>query len=121
MKSRRLMGPPSSREVNLINWNGALCTTAKFDGRGPVGVDAVEKVPNCSAPNLPAAKNLTDDYRFGVASITLPRLPASFSSGSEVPRIFTRKSRVRPKEILITTAKRLFNTIAPRWNHQQLP
>jgi hypothetical protein len=48
---------------------------------------------------LLAVKNLTDDYRFGVASITLPRSPASFSSGSEVLRIFTRKSRVRPKEI----------------------
>src|SRR5690348_5620008 len=56
--------------------------------------------------NFLALKNLTDDYRFGVASITLPRLPAS--SGSEVPHIFTRKSRVRPKEILITSAKRLF-------------
>src|SRR5262245_39622930 len=41
------------------------------------------------------------------ASIALPRSPASFSSGSEVPQIFTRKSRVQPKEILITSAKRL--------------
>jgi hypothetical protein len=31
-----------------------------------------------------------------------------FSSSSEVPHIFTRKSRVQPKEILITSAKRLF-------------
>ena len=28
-------------------------------------------------------------------------------SGNEVPHIFTRKSRVQPKEILITSAKRL--------------
>jgi hypothetical protein len=33
--------------------------------------------------------------------------PASLSSGNEVPHIFTRKSRVQPKEILITSAKRL--------------
>jgi hypothetical protein len=46
--------------------------------------------------------------RIDVASITLPRLPASLSSGNEVPHIFTRKSRVQPKEILITSAKRLF-------------
>jgi hypothetical protein len=30
------------------------------------------------------------------------------SSGDEVPHIFTRKSRVQPKEILIISAKRLF-------------
>src|ERR1700730_398400 len=42
-----------------------------------------------------------------VAPITLPRSPASLSSGNEVPHIFTRKSRVQPKEILITSAKRL--------------
>jgi hypothetical protein len=41
-----------------------------------------------------------------VAPITLPS-PASLSSGNEVPHIFTRKSRVQPKEILITSAKRL--------------
>src|SRR5262245_39291174 len=59
-------------------------------------------------PNLPAVKNPTDDCRFGGASITLPRSPASFSSGSEVPHIFARESCVRPREILITSAKRLF-------------
>ena len=42
-----------------------------------------------------------------VASITLPRSPASLSSGNEVPHIFTRKPRVQPKEILIASAKRL--------------
>ena len=31
----------------------------------------------------------------------------SLSSGDEVPHIFTRKSRLRPKEFLITSAKRL--------------
>jgi len=31
-----------------------------------------------------------------------------FDSINEVPHIFTRKSRVQPKEILITSAKRLF-------------
>jgi hypothetical protein len=40
--------------------------------------------------------------------ITLPGLPASLSSGNEVSHIFTRKSRAQPKEILITSAKRLF-------------
>jgi hypothetical protein len=31
----------------------------------------------------------------------------SLSSGDEVPHIFTRKSRLQPKEILIASAKRL--------------
>jgi hypothetical protein len=31
----------------------------------------------------------------------------SISSGDEVPHIFTRKSRLRPGEFLITSAKRL--------------
>jgi hypothetical protein len=42
-----------------------------------------------------------------MASITLPRSPASLSSGDEVPHIFTRKSRLRPKEFLIASANRL--------------
>src|SRR5262249_61936284 len=42
-----------------------------------------------------------------VGSITLPRSPVSLSSGDEVPRIFTRKSRLQPGEFLITSAKRL--------------
>jgi hypothetical protein len=48
-----------------------------------------------------------------VASITLPRSPASLSSGDEVPRIFTRKSRVQPKEILIASEKRLLQQNLP--------
>jgi hypothetical protein len=49
-----------------------------------------------------------------VAPITLPRSPVSLSSGDEVPHIFTRKSRVQPKEILIASAKRLLQQNLPR-------
>jgi len=52
----------------------------------------------------------------------------SFSSGSEVLHIFTRKSHVRPKEILVMSAKRLFQqhrsiqAFEPeRWNGPVLP
>jgi hypothetical protein len=38
---------------------------------------------------------------------------ASLSSGNEVPHIFTRKSHVRPKEIVITSAKRLLQQNLP--------
>src|ERR1700737_4211636 len=66
----------------------------------------------CKSPKLPGANFSAvkkSDRRppVDVASITLPRSPASLSSGDEVPHIFTRNSRVQPKEILITSAKRL--------------
>jgi hypothetical protein len=66
----------------------------------------------CKSPKLPGANFLAvkkSDLRppIDVAPITLPRSPASLSSSNEVPHIFTRKSRVQPKEILITSAKRL--------------
>ena len=37
----------------------------------------------------------------------------SLSSGDEVPRIFTQESRLQPKEILITSAKRLLQQNLP--------
>src|SRR6476469_6415183 len=66
----------------------------------------------CKSPKLPGANFLAvekSDRRppIDVASITLPRSPVSLSSGDEVPHIFTRKSRLRPKEFLIASAKRL--------------
>src|SRR6202011_5262367 len=63
--------------------------------------------------NFPAVKKSDRRPRIVVASITLPRSPASLSSGNEVPHIFTRKSRVQPKEILITSAKRLLQQNLP--------
>src|SRR6516165_2514620 len=72
----------------------------------------------CRSPKLlgasfSAVKKSDRRSPIDVASITLPRLPASLSSGDEVPRIFTRKSRVQPKEFLITSAKRLLQQYLP--------
>jgi hypothetical protein len=66
----------------------------------------------CKSPKLPGAnfsavKKSDPRPPIDVASITLPRSPVSLSSGDEVPHIFTRKSRLRPKEFLISSAKRL--------------
>jgi len=66
----------------------------------------------CKSPKLPGPKFLAvkkSDLRppIDVAPITLPRSSASLSSGNEVPHIFTRESRLRPKEFLISSAKRL--------------
>src|ERR1700730_5217441 len=69
----------------------------------------------CKSPKLPAANFSAvkkSDRRppVDVTSITFPRSPASFPSGDEVPHIFTRKSRVQPKEILIRSAKKVLQT-----------
>src|SRR5260370_36068586 len=71
------------------------------------------KSPKLPGANLPAVKKSDRRPPIDVASITLPRSPASLSAGNEVPHIFTRKSRVQPKEILITSAKRLFQQHRP--------
>src|SRR5499425_465842 len=73
----------------------------------------------CKSPKLPGDDFLTvrrSDRRTPVcaASITLPRSPVSLSSGDEVPHIFTRKSRLRPGEFLITSAKRLLQQYRPK-------
>jgi hypothetical protein len=44
--------------------------------------------------------------------------PASLSSGNEIPHIFTRKSRVQPKEILIASAKRLLQQNLPQADYR---
>src|SRR6202023_1270602 len=71
------------------------------------------KSPKLPGANFPAVKKSDPRPPIDVASITLPRSPASLSSGNEVPHIFTRKSRVQPKEILITSAKRLLQQNLP--------
>src|SRR5438309_11197395 len=53
-----------------------------------------------------------------VASITLPRSPASLSAGNEVPHIFTRKSRVA-KRNFDHECKKTFSTASTRRRHQE--
>src|SRR5215510_12232544 len=69
------------------------------------------KSPKLPAANFPAVKKSDRRPPIDVASITLPGPPASFSSGDEVPHIFTWKSPVQPKEILIASAKRLLQHV----------
>ena len=78
----------------------------------------------CKSPKLPGANFSAvkkSDRRppIDVASITLPRSPVSLSSGDEVPHIFTRKSRLRPKEFLIASAKRLLQQNLPQARPEQ--
>src|SRR6202022_3215013 len=71
------------------------------------------KCPRLPGANFPAVKKSDRRPPIDVAPITLPRSPVSLSSGNEVPHIFTRKSRVQPKEILITSAKGLLQQNLP--------
>src|SRR5215510_15067567 len=74
------------------------------------------KSPKLPGANFPAVKNSDQRPPIDVASITLPGSPASFSSDDEVPHIFTWKSPVQPKEILIAGAKRLLQQNLPCTN-----
>jgi hypothetical protein len=72
------------------------------------------KSPKLPGANFPAVKKSDRRPPIDVASITLPGSPASFSSDNEVPHIFTWKSPVQPKEILIASAKRLLQQNLPQ-------
>src|SRR5262245_30212471 len=71
------------------------------------------KSPKLPGANFPPVKKTERRPPIDVASITLPGSPASFSSDDEVPHIFTWKSPVQPKEILIASAKRLLQQNLP--------
>src|SRR5262245_10699184 len=71
------------------------------------------KSPKLPGANFPAVKKSDQRPPIDGASITLPGSPASFSSDDEVPHIFTWKSPVQPKEILIASAKRLLQQNLP--------
>src|SRR5262245_38766630 len=71
------------------------------------------KSPKLPGVNFPAVKKSDRRPPIDVASITLPGSPASCSSDDEVPHIFTWKSPVQPKEILIASAKRLLQQNLP--------
>src|SRR6516164_3406620 len=66
-----------------------------------------------SGDNFPAKGRRDRRPSISVLSIALPRSPVSLPSGDEVPHIFTRKSRVQPREFLISGAKRLLQQYRP--------
>ena len=70
--------------------------------------DIVAKVQNCPVIVLPPQDDPTDYRRSVYPQSRYRGRQRVLSSRNEVPHIFTRKSRVQPKEILITSAKRLF-------------
>src|SRR4029077_7688015 len=82
--------------------------------------------PCCKSPKLPGDDFLAvrrSDRRTPIcaASITLPRSPVSLSVGDDVPHIFTRRSRLKPGEFLITSAKRLLQHNRPKTDSRPSP
>jgi hypothetical protein len=71
------------------------------------------KSPKLPGANFPAARQSDPPPSIDIATIALPRSPVSISSGDEVPQIFTRKSRLQPREFLITSAKELLQQNLP--------
>src|SRR5262245_30430546 len=71
------------------------------------------KSPKLPGDKFPAVRRSDRRPPICVVSITLPRSPVSLSSGDEVPHIFTRKSRLQPGGIVITSAKRLLQQYLP--------
>src|SRR5215510_2801420 len=94
-------------------FSGSPRTADMSEPRRRFRADIVAKVRNCPALIFPAVKRSDRRPPIDVASITLPGSPASFSSDDEVPHIFTWKSPVQPKEILIASAKRLLQQNLP--------
>src|SRR5215471_11911486 len=72
------------------------------------------KSPKLSGDNFPAVRRFDRRPPIYVVSITLPRSPVSLSSGDEVPHIFTRKSRLKPGEFLITVQRDFCNNIGTK-------
>ena len=64
--------------------------------------------------NFPAKGRRDRRPSISVLSIALRRSPVSLPSGDEVPHIFTRKARLRPREFLISSAKRLLQQNLPK-------
>jgi hypothetical protein len=71
------------------------------------------KSPRWPDADFPAVEKFDRRPLIRVPSIALPRSSASLSSDDEVPRIFTRKSRLKPGKFLITSAKRLLQQNLP--------
>jgi hypothetical protein len=71
------------------------------------------KSPKLPGDNFPAIRRSDLRLPICVPSITLRRSSASLSSGDEAPHIFTRRSRLKPGEFSITSAKRLLQHNLP--------
>src|SRR5262245_54240274 len=72
------------------------------------------KSPKLSGDNFPAIRRSDRRAAIFIASVALAKSLTSLSSGDEVPHIFTRKSRLQPREFLISSAKRVLQQYLPK-------
>jgi hypothetical protein len=111
-----MLPPPQKKFLPSTRYTSAMVRLRTKKSVGDVTAASCRfccKSPKWPGANFPAVKKSDRRPRIDVAPITLPRSPASLSSRNEVPHIFTRKSRVQPKEILITSAQRLLQQNLP--------
>ena len=71
------------------------------------------KSPKLPGDNFPAIRRSDRRPPIRVISIALPKSPVSLARDDEVPRVLIRKSRLKPGEFLITSAKRLLQHNLP--------
>jgi hypothetical protein len=105
-----MLPPPQKKFLPSTRYTSAMVRLRTKKSVGDVTAASCRfccKSPKWPGANFPAVKKSDRRPRIDVAPITLPRSPASLSSRNEVPHIFTRKSRVQPKEILSRVQKRL--------------
>jgi hypothetical protein len=112
-------GSPDAYAPMVAAFREGLKETGYIEGQSVTiefrWADGKYDTSTCPAPgahsmpgaNFPAARQSDPRPSIDIASITLARSRVSFSSGDEVPHTLTRKSRLRPGEFLITSAKRL--------------
>src|SRR5215469_17910502 len=79
----------------------------------PVLTDAVEKVWKCPVAIFSKEAQLNHPRRLNMAPRPLSKSPVSFSLGGEVLHIVIRESHQRPREIVISGGKRLFQQHRP--------
>src|SRR5215469_5080877 len=84
------------------------CAASSCLAASPQWVDAVEKVRKCLVTIFSKEAQLNHCRRLNVAPRPLSKSPVSFSLGDEVPHIVIRESHQRPREILISGGKGLF-------------
>src|SRR5215475_12372980 len=102
------MGHPRSKGPKSHN----ACLLHPESDRRTLCAGIVVKVQNCPVIIFPPLRT-NRRPAICVLSIVLPKTPVNSSSGDEVPHILTRKSRLRPGEFLIASAKRLLQQYLP--------
>src|ERR1700737_712901 len=105
--------PAERMERVIAIWLGSTGAHSTPDTRLAAMCRYCCKSPKLLGDNFLAIRRSDPRPPIFTVSITLPSSPVSLSSGDEVPHIFTRKSRLKPGEFLMTSAKGLLQQNLP--------